>query len=143
MRPSHPAPPAPDPIRVEELLIAHIAQRLIALEHVAVGASSPVPGAAALLARERSGGRLRVSILGSRKHTSFTDGGCAQVGVSHEIARRTDDSVALHETQRLYATWDADTLRLTWTGGDWDVDGDLFLYYVDPQSVVAWLRDRS
>jgi glutaconate CoA-transferase subunit B len=62
-------------VRVEELLIASIAARLEPLRHVAVGTASPIPGAAALLARERSGGRLRVSILGSRRHTSFTDGG--------------------------------------------------------------------
>lgn len=59
---------------VEELLIATIATRLAGLRHVAVGVSSPIPGAAALLARELSAGALRVSILGSRKHTSFTDG---------------------------------------------------------------------
>ena len=59
---------------VEELLIARIADRLAGLRHVAVGVSSPIPGAAALLARERSAGRLRVSILGSRNHISFTDG---------------------------------------------------------------------
>lgn len=61
-------------ITIEELLIARIAARLVGLRHVAVGASSPIPGAAALLAREQSGARLRVSILGSRKHNSFTDG---------------------------------------------------------------------
>ena len=61
--------------RVEELLIANIAEQLKSLGHVAVGVSSPIPGAAALLARRLSGDRLRVSILGSRKHTSFTDGG--------------------------------------------------------------------
>lgn len=61
--------------RVEELLIANIARRLVDLRHVAVGAASPIPGAAALLARRQSGQRLRVSILGSRRHTSFTDGG--------------------------------------------------------------------
>ena len=61
--------------RIEELLIAAIAARLEPLDHVAVGAASPIPGAAALLARARSGNRLRVSILGSRRHTSFTDGG--------------------------------------------------------------------
>ena len=59
---------------VEELLIAQIATRLASLRHVAVGVSSPIPGAAALLAREQSAGALRVSILGSRTHTSFTDG---------------------------------------------------------------------
>ena len=61
--------------RVEELLIANIAEQLKPLRHVAVGAASPIPGAAALLARRWSGGRLRVSILGSRRQTSFTDGG--------------------------------------------------------------------
>ena len=59
---------------IEELLIARIADRLAGLRHVAVGVSSPIPGAAALLARERSANALRVSILGSRTHTSFTDG---------------------------------------------------------------------
>jgi glutaconate CoA-transferase subunit B len=61
--------------RVEELLIDVLAGMLEGLGHVAVGASSPIPGAAALLARERSGGRLRVSILGSERHNPFTDGG--------------------------------------------------------------------
>ena len=45
------------------------------LAHVAVGAASPIPGAAALLARERSGGAMRVSVLGSARHNPFTDGG--------------------------------------------------------------------
>jgi glutaconate CoA-transferase, subunit B len=58
-----------------ELLIATVAGMLEGCRHVAVGAASPVPGAAALLARERSGGRLRVSILGSEAHNPFTDGG--------------------------------------------------------------------
>jgi glutaconate CoA-transferase subunit B len=60
----------------DELLICAIARMLEDLGHVAVGASSPIPGAAALLARARSGARLRVSLLGSEDHTFFTDGGC-------------------------------------------------------------------
>jgi glutaconate CoA-transferase, subunit B len=59
----------------DELLICTIARMLEGLGHVAVGASSPIPGAAALLARARSGGRLRVSVLGSEEHNFFTDGG--------------------------------------------------------------------
>jgi glutaconate CoA-transferase subunit B len=59
----------------EEILIASIAGMLGGLRHVAVGASSPVPGAAALLARARSGGTMRVSVLGSQDHNFFTDGG--------------------------------------------------------------------
>jgi glutaconate CoA-transferase, subunit B len=57
-----------------EFMITAIAAMLEGLGHVAVGARSPIPGSAAHLARARSGGRLRVSILGSRRHSSFTDG---------------------------------------------------------------------
>ncbi len=60
--------------RPEELLIDAIAGMLAGLGHVAVGAASPIPGAAALLARERSGESLRVSVLGSDRHNPFTDG---------------------------------------------------------------------
>lgn len=60
--------------RTEELLITTIAPMLEGLGHVAVGAASPIPGAAALLARHRSGHRLRVSMLASERHTCFTDG---------------------------------------------------------------------
>ncbi len=59
----------------EELLITTIADMLSDLNHVAVGAASPVPGAAALLARAQGNGRPRVSLLGSEKHNAFTDGG--------------------------------------------------------------------
>ncbi len=57
-----------------ELLIEVIARMLDGLSHVAVGASSPIPGAAALLARARSGGTPRVSVLSSLRHNDFTDG---------------------------------------------------------------------
>lgn len=60
---------------IEPLLIATLARMLEGLDHVAVGAASPIPGAAALLARERGGGRPRVSVLGSIHHNPFTDGG--------------------------------------------------------------------
>lgn len=58
-----------------EVMIGAIAPMLADLRHVAVGAASPIPGSAALLARAMSGGRLRVSLLGSRQHNPFTDGG--------------------------------------------------------------------
>ncbi len=59
----------------EELLIATVADMLQGLAHVAVGAQSPIPGSAALLARARSNGGLRVSMLGSETNSPFTDGG--------------------------------------------------------------------
>ena len=43
--------------------------------HVAVGNASPIPATAALTARALGNGRPYVSLLGSRKHTFFTDGG--------------------------------------------------------------------
>ena len=56
------------------LLIARIASQLTSSRHVAVGASSPIPAAAALLAQAHNPG-LRVSLLGSESHSDFTDGG--------------------------------------------------------------------
>lgn len=61
-------------VRPEEILIETIAGLLAGVRHVAVGAASPIPGAAAFLARERSGGTMRVSVLGSQAHNFFTDG---------------------------------------------------------------------
>jgi len=57
------------------VMIAAIARLLLGLRHVAVGAASPVPAAATLLARELSGNALTISILGSETHNPFTDGG--------------------------------------------------------------------
>ena len=62
-------------VSTAEIMIAAIAAMLDGLGHVAVGAQSPIPGSAALLAQARSKGRMRVSILGSRRHNAFTDGG--------------------------------------------------------------------
>lgn len=61
--------------RPEELLIDVLAGLLEGTGHVAVGAASPIPGAAALLARQRGGGLPRVSVLGSETDSPFTDGG--------------------------------------------------------------------
>ena len=61
----------------DEELLADVIARLIGnVRHVAVGNASPIPAAAALLARERGRGRGRpyVSLLQSRKHNFFTDG---------------------------------------------------------------------
>lgn len=64
-----------DAVGRAEIMIGAIARMLCGLRHVAVGNSSPIPGSAALLARALSGGTLRVSLLGSRQHNAFTDGG--------------------------------------------------------------------
>ena len=64
-------------IKREELLISQLADLLVNDKHVAVGAASPIPGAAALLAKEEAkikNKRLRVTILHSNKYNNFTDG---------------------------------------------------------------------
>ena len=64
-------------IKREELLISQLANLLKKDNHVAVGAASPIPGAAALLAKEEAKNfnkRLRVTILHSNKYNNFTDG---------------------------------------------------------------------
>src|ERR1700685_649078 len=63
----------------DEELLADVICRLIGdVRHVAVGAASPIPATAALLAREKANlgnlGKPYVSLLGSRDHTFFTDG---------------------------------------------------------------------
>lgn len=65
----------PRPFSPTELLVVTIARMLADCRHVVVGASSPIPGAGALLARARSGGKLHVDVLGSQRHNHFTDGG--------------------------------------------------------------------
>jgi len=64
--------------------ICAIARLLKGRKHVAVGANSPLPGTAALLAQALAGNGMRVSILGSHKHSSFTGLGdlfdCAALG---------------------------------------------------------------
>ena len=62
-------------IQPEERLIAVLNGMLKGLRHVAVGNASPIPGAAAMAERELSGGRLRLTVLGSRRFNGFTDGG--------------------------------------------------------------------
>jgi glutaconate CoA-transferase, subunit B len=66
---------APPDFRDEELLADVIAGLIGDARHVAIGNASPIPATAALLARERGRGRPYVSLLGSRRHNFFTDGG--------------------------------------------------------------------
>ena len=66
---------APPDFRSEELLASVIVALIGDARHVAVGAASPLPATAALLARELGRGRPHVTVLGSRKHDFFSDGG--------------------------------------------------------------------
>jgi glutaconate CoA-transferase, subunit B len=61
--------------RPEELLAATLAAQIPLVRHIAVGAASPIPAAAALLHQARARERVHVTILHSRRYNSFTDGG--------------------------------------------------------------------
>ncbi|HKU99405.1 MAG TPA: CoA-transferase [Vineibacter sp.] len=63
------------PISRQELLIFTIARLLEGCRHVAVGASSPIPGAGALLCRATAKTRMFVTVLGSTRFNGTTNGG--------------------------------------------------------------------
>lgn len=58
----------------EELLIATLARLLEGCRTIAVGVSSPIPGSAALLAKEMSAAPVHVDVLESYGGNSFTEG---------------------------------------------------------------------
>jgi glutaconate CoA-transferase subunit B len=128
--------------RTEELLITALAGMLQELRHVAVGAASPIPGAAALLARERSNGRLRVSILGSARHNPFTDGGKEQF---YCAAEGRIDAFFLGGGQidgaaniNLVGIGDYPQSKVRWPGSF----GSAYLYFLVPQ-VILFREEHS
>jgi len=123
-------------IRSEEVLIGAIAGMLSGLRHVAVGASSPVPGAAALLARAKGGSLPRVSVLGSRDNNFFTDGGkelfdCAGQGRIDAFflsGAQIDGSANIN----LVSIGDPDRPKARFPGSF----GSGYLYYVVPRVIL-------
>jgi glutaconate CoA-transferase subunit B len=126
----------------QELLIGAIARMLDGLGHIAVGVSSPIPGSAALLTRELSGGRTRVSILGSPKHNAFTDGG---VELFDCAAQGRIDAFFLSGGQidgqgnvNLVGTGDYPTGDVRWSGSF----GSAYLYHLVPR-VILFREEHS
>jgi glutaconate CoA-transferase subunit B len=129
-----------------ELLIATIADLLDGVRHVAVGASSPIPAAAAMLLRARnemSGReRVRISILGSQKHNFFTDGG---VELFDCAAQGRVDAFFLGGGQidgqaniNLVGTGVYPTNDVRWPG----CFGSAFLYFLVPR-VILFRKEHS
>ncbi len=121
---------------LDELLIATLARMLKDLRHVAVGAASPIPAAASLLARELSGGHLRVSILGSERHNPFTDGGkelfdCAAQGRIDAFflgGGQIDGEANIN----LVGVGDYPRSKVRWPGSF----GSAFLYFMVPKVIL-------
>ena len=119
-----------------ELLIAVIARLLKGSRHVAVGAASPIPGSAALLARELAGGSMRVSVLGSRRNNFFTNGG---VELFDLAAQGRIDAFFLGGGQidgeaniNLVGTGDYPRSDVRWPG----CFGSAYLYYLVPRVIL-------
>jgi glutaconate CoA-transferase subunit B len=125
-----------------ELLIATVAQLLDGCRHVCVGASSPIPGAAALLTRARSGGALRVNLLGSRRNNFFTNGGvelfdCAAEGRIDAFflgGGQIDGQANIN----LVGTGDYPRSGVRWPGSF----GSAYLYYLVPR-VILFREEHS
>ena len=125
----------------DEELLADVIGRLIGdVRHVAVGAASPIPATAALLARERGGGRPYVSLLGSRAHTFFTDGGrelfdCAGQGRIDVFfpLRRPDRRRGQHQPRQRRRLRQAE-------GALPGSFGSSYLYYVVPKVILFRLE---
>ncbi|MFO0997634.1 MAG: CoA-transferase [Alphaproteobacteria bacterium] len=120
----------------QELLVAVIARLLDGMRHVAVGAASPIPGAAALVARARSGGRMRVSVLGSRRNNFFTDGGrelfdCAAQG-RIDAFFLGGGQIDGEGNINLVGTGEYPSLNVRWPGSF----GSAYLYFLIPRVIL-------
>lgn len=123
-----------------ERLIVTIAGLLDGVRHVAVGASSPIPAAAAMLLRareqERGGERVLLSILGSAKHNFFTNG---SVELFDCAAQGRIDAFFLgggqidgHGNINLVGVGDYPNTKVRWPGSF----GSSFLYFQIPRVIL-------
>lgn len=122
--------------RPEELLIDQVAQLIGDVRHVAVGNASPIPAAAALLARERGNGRPYVSLLGSPKNTFWTDGArelfdCAGQG-RIDVFFLSGGQIDGHGNINLVEIGDHDKPKVRFPGSF----GSAYLYYVVPKVIL-------
>src|SRR4249920_205550 len=126
--------------RDEELLADVIARLIGDVRHVAVGNASPIPATAALLARERGKGRPYVSLLQSRKHNFFTDGGrelfdCAgQVRI--DVFFLSGGQIDGEGNVNLVSIGDYERPKVRFPGSF----GSSYLYYVVPKVILFRLE---
>jgi glutaconate CoA-transferase subunit B len=127
---------APTEFRDEELLAAVVADLIGSVRHVSVGNASPIPATAALLARARGNGRPYVSLLGSPKHTFFTDGGrelfdCAGQG-RIDVFFLSGGEIDGEGNVNLVSIGDYDQPKARFPGSF----GSAYLYFVVPKVIL-------
>ena len=130
----------PDGFKTEELLAGVIAGLIGDVRHVAVGNASPIPATAALLARARGrlqgSGKPYVSLLGSPKHTFWTDGGrelfdCAGQG-RIDVFFLSGGQIDGHGNINLVEIGDHAHPKVRFPGSF----GSAYLYYVVPKVIL-------
>jgi glutaconate CoA-transferase subunit B len=129
----------------EEELLADVICRLIGdARHIAVGAASPIPATAALLARERANlhnlDSPYVSLLGSRAHTFFTDGSrelfdCAGQG-RIDVFFLSGGQIDGEGNINLVSVGDYEKPKARFPGSF----GSAYLYYVVPRVILFRLE---
>ncbi len=131
------------PARPEEIYAAAISELLEGVRHVAVGMVSPVPGTGALLAQARSGGAMKVSILGSKATTFWTNGG----GELFDLAGRgrvqgfflSGGQIDGAGNVNLVGIGDYPDAKVRWSG----CFGSAYLYFVVPRVILfRWEHTR-
>src|SRR6202040_3319483 len=125
----------------DEELLADVICRLIGdARHIAVGAASPIPATAALLARERANlhnlDSPYVSLLGSRANTFFTDGSrelfdCAGQG-RIDVFFLSGGQIDGEGNINLVSVGDYDKPKARFPGSF----GSAYLYYVVPKVIL-------
>ncbi len=120
----------------EELLIAAVADLIGDVRHVAVGNASPIPAAAALLQNARGKGRPYVSLLQSRKHNFFTEGGvelfdCAGQG-RMDVFFLSGGEIDGQGNINLVGIGDHDRPQVRFPGSF----GSAYLYFVVPKVIL-------
>jgi len=58
---------------------------------------------------------------------------CNEIGADRRVAVHALPNASLNAVQYLYSAWNSEGLRLAWTGANWIIHGDLFIY-LDTQS---------
>lgn len=136
----------PEAVSPVEGLVFTISGLLRGVAHVAVGASSPIPGSGALLARalaeQRNEPAVRLSILGSRRHNSFTNGGVeifdligqGRIGAFFLGGGQIDGQANIN----LVGTGDYPQTPVRWPGSF----GSAYLYHLVPR-VILFREEHS
>jgi len=132
----------PAECKPEELLIAVLSGLLAGCRTVAVGASSPIPGSAALLAQRTSSHAMHVDVMESFEGNSFTEG---SVELFDRAAQGRLEAFFLGGGQidgqaniNLVGVGDYPRTRVRWPGSF----GSAYLYFMVPK-VILFREEHS